>query len=606
MNAIEVCVEKKGEKGGVLRLAEITPGFCHYLRFINEAPLLEVEDKRHWHHYSRIDGKTLPGILEEYSVDKTGRYHSYRIREGLLWSDKVPVTTEDVRYAIEDVLILPELRKYLTNSHNSQIMLPEWEWICWGDKHVAVHITDERRFTLEFSLPCYGFTQMQVRSARWQMLIKPSHYLKQYHYRYQEKEKLAEKMKADGFGDELWDVYYNAIDPPIREAGYFMPERILRIWDYPSLDPWIYEKSSTPERFSLLRNPCFYMKDQDNIQLPYIEKITRERYQSVEELMDIVEKGKCDLAGCFIKCNDKRLISESVRKNYTLLRLKPWQVQQTVFLINLCPEQKWLRAFVQDVRFRQAVSLSINRMRMRDEVFGGEGSPSQIAPEPYRPYYEEKFCSHHLEYDPVSAGGLLDKMGISFRDGKENIRRFPNGEPACLELVYYPVTPMADEAVAFLEDGLKQIGICLKIIRLQNGSEMGDYQVRNRHIFTVWEQPGDDPFIPYQIGGLSDSTPLYWKWYETGGREGVEPIAEVKELYKLRDRLKMAGTEEERCRIGKEIYRLQSDYLWIIGTVSGVRQPILVSRRFITGIKEREDTVYSAFSSVKTWSMGGD
>ncbi len=117
----------------------------------------------------------------------------------------------------------------------------------------------------------------------------------------------------------------------------------------------------------------------------------------------------------------------------------------------------------------------------------------------------------------------------------------------------------------------------------------------------VWEQPGDDPFIPYQIGGLSDSCPLYWRWYETGGEEGVEPVDEVKKLYALRDRLKMAETMEERHRIGKEIYGLQSENLWVIGTVSGVRQPFLVHRRFITGLDEREDTIHSALSSVKNW-----
>lgn len=593
--------EKTAERGGQLRLAEITKGFCHYLRFINEACLLETEDRRYWHHYSRIDGEILPGILEEYTVDSSGRHHAYKIREGLRWSDGEPVTTEDVRYALEDVLLLPELGKYLTNSRNSKIMLPEWEWIYWGDERVRLHIMDEKRFALEFSIPCYGFTQMQVRAARWQMLIKPAHYLKQFHYRYQEREKLEEKMRADGFADKPWDVYYHAIDPPVREAGYFMPERILRIWDYPSLDPWIYEKSSVPEHSVLIRNPYYYEKDKNGAGLPYIERIVRTRYRSREELMEAMLRKECDLAGCFLKCTEKRLSLEAVRKEYALLRLRPWQVQQTVFLINLCPEQEWLRPYVQDFRFRLAVSLSLDRSRMREEVFGGDGIPAQIAPEPYRPYYEEEFAGKYAAYDRGKAEQLLEQMGICFRSSQDKIRCFPNGKPACLELVYYPVTPMADEAVSFLEESLGRIGIRLQVIRLHDGSGMGDYQVRNRHIFMVWEQPGDDPFIPYQIGGLSDSCPLYWRWYETGGEEGVEPVDEVKKLYALRDRLKMAETMEERHRIGKEIYRLQSENLWVIGTVSGVRQPFLVHRRFITGLDEREDTIHSALSSVKNW-----
>lgn len=599
MNGYET---KTDEGGGQLHLAEITPGFCHYLRFINEACLLETEDRRYWHHYSRIDGKILPGILDDYAVDSSGRRHSYRIREGLRWSDGQPVTTEDVRYALEDVLLLPELQKYLTNSRNAKIMLPEWEWIYWGDRPVRLHITDERRFTLEFSIPCYGFTKMQVRSARWQMLIKPAHYLKQFHYRYQEKEKLAEKMRSDGFDGKPWDVYYHAVDPPVREAGYFMPERILRIWEYPSLDPWIYESISTPERSVLSGNPYYYEKDQEGVRLPYIEKIVRQRYRSEEELTDALLRGACGLTGCFLKCTDAGLLPETVRKEYTMLRLRPWQVQQTVFLVNLCPEQEWLRPYVQDLRFRLAVSLSLDRNKMRDEVFGGDGTPAQIAPESYRPYYEEGFCRKHAGYDPGKAENLLEQMGICFPAGNDDVRRFPNGEPACLELVYYPVTPLADEAVSFLEKSLAGIGIKLEIVRLHDGSGMGDYQVRNRHIFMVWEQPGDDPFIPYQIGGLSDSSPLYWRWYETGGEEGVEPVPEIKKLYALRDRLKTVETDEERYRAGREIYRLQSENLWVIGTVAGVRQPFLAHSRFVTGLSEK-DTLHSALSSVKTWRI---
>ncbi|MDO5422118.1 MAG: ABC transporter substrate-binding protein [Eubacteriales bacterium] len=595
---------RDGRAGGTLRLAEMTPGFCHYLRFLNEAPLLETEDPAKWHHYSKTDGKVLPGIFEEFSADESGMRHTFSIRKGLLWSDGEPVTTEDVRYAVEDVLLLPELRKYLTNSENAKIMLPEWEWIHWGNEPVRLQIVDERRFTLIFSAPCYGFARMQVRSARWQMLLKPSHYLKQYHFRYAEREALAEKMRADGFDKESWDVYYHFIDPVIREAGYFVPERVPRIWDYPSLDPWIYDRRSTPEHYLLKRNPHFYQHDREGNRLPYIETVTRDFYPTREELSEAVVRGQCDVSGCFLKLNDPILENREVLERCAKIWLRPWQVQQVVFLINLCPEQAWMRPFVQDFRFRRALSLAIDRERMKEEMFCGDGTPSQIAPEPYRPYYDARFPVRNAEFDPELAGALLDEMGICFREGERDVRYFPNGEEASLELVYYLVTPMADEAVAFLKEGLRNIGIRLTVTRLKNGSEMGAYQVRNRHILTVWEMPGDDPFLPYQIGGLSDPCPLYWRWYETKGAEGVEPIPEVKELYRLREKLKGARTEEERFEAAKGLYELQSENLWVIGTVSGVRQPFLVDKKFVTGIKEGEATLYSALSSGKTWYVG--
>ena len=61
-------------------------------------------------------------------------------------------------------------------------------------------------------------------------------------------------------------------------------------------------------------------------------------------------------------------------------------------------------------------------MRMREEVFGGDGIPAQIAPEPYRPYYEEEFAGKYAAYDRGKAEQLLEQMGICFQDSQDEIR----------------------------------------------------------------------------------------------------------------------------------------------------------------------------------------
>lgn len=596
-------LKDRRRSGGELHLAEMTPGFCHYLRFINETPLLEVPDKRKMHHYTRIEEEIATGVLEGFSVDSTGKRHTFTLREGLQWSDGKIVTTEDVRYALEDVLLNPKFRKYLTNSENAEIMLPEWEWIQWGEKQVVLHVLDKRKFMLEFSSPCFGFVQMQVRSARWQMFIKPSHYLKQFHERYAKKEELLEKMEQNGYKEGQWSEFYYSMDPFVREAGYFVPERIRNIWNYPSLDPWIYEEGSKKEHYILKKNPYFYMFDQEGERLPYLEKITRDYYPTKDLLDKALLTGEYDLSGCFLKRNDSVLEDERILKCYDKFLLAPWQVQQVVFLINLCPADEWIRPYVQDIRFRMALSLALDRRKMKEQIFEGDGEVSQAAPAKYRPYYKEEFKTKNSEYDLCLAGKLLDEMGILYKTKESVVRIFPDGHEAVMEMIYYMVTPMADEAVAFFKESLARIGIRLKVKKLQNGSKMGEYQVRNRHIFTVWEMPGDDPFIPYQIGGLSDPCPLYWKWYETNGEGGEEPIEAVKALYKFRDMLKMAKTQQERNKLAEKIYELQSENIFVLGTVSGVRQPFLLRKGLKAEILENKDTLYSVLSGAKTWYM---
>src|SRR5699024_10527635 len=94
--------------------------------------------------------------------------------------------------------------------------------------------------------------------------------------RYADREALLRKKKEDGFECVPWEEYYHAVDPPIREAGYFVPERVMRIWDYPTLDPWMHTGESSPEHYILIKNPHFFMRDKKGVRLPYIRKIVRD------------------------------------------------------------------------------------------------------------------------------------------------------------------------------------------------------------------------------------------------------------------------------------------------------------------------------------------
>ena len=181
-------------------------------------------------------------------------------------------------------------------------------------------------------------------------------------------------MERDGYAGKPWDAYYHYIDPFIREAGYFVPERIPRIWEYPSLDPWIYEKTAVKEHYVLKRNPYFYMFDQTGERLPYLERLTRDVYSSREELNQALEEDKYDLSGCFLKVNEPLLEKENIKRKFRKIMLRPWQVQQVVFLINLCPGQEWLRPYVQDIRFRRALSLALDREKMRTPCSGERGN----------------------------------------------------------------------------------------------------------------------------------------------------------------------------------------------------------------------------------------
>jgi len=60
--------------------------------------------------------------------------------------------------------------------------------------------------------------------------------------------------------------------------------------------------------------------------------------------------------------------------------------------------------------------------------------------------------------------------------------------------------------------------------------------------------------------------PLFKTWYDTGGKDGVEPPAPWKQIVTLQDEAKSAAPDRQ-AQIAQEIFKLWVDNLYDIGTV---------------------------------------
>jgi len=77
-------------------------------------------------------------------MSEDGLIFKATIREGLKWSDGVPVTTDDVAFKINDVLLNKELNPVAMS------------WLTWGDGTTEFQIIDDRTFGFKFALPDYA------------------------------------------------------------------------------------------------------------------------------------------------------------------------------------------------------------------------------------------------------------------------------------------------------------------------------------------------------------------------------------------------------------------------------------------------------------------
>ena len=76
------------------------------------------------------------------------------------------------------------------------------------------------------------------------------------------------------------------------------------------------------------------------------------------------------------------------------------------------PASRHKAKLLSDKRFRQALSLSIDRREIIASEWSGIGEPAQISPWPSSPYYHEKLQKAFVEYLPERAGRILDQLGL--------------------------------------------------------------------------------------------------------------------------------------------------------------------------------------------------
>ena len=210
-----------------------------------------------------------------------------------------------------------------------------------------------------------------------------------------------------------------------------------------------------------------------------------------------------------------------------------------------------LRDIFRDLRFRQAMSLAINRAEINTVVALGRAIPRQ-ATGPIKPeglFTEDWMGEHYAEYDPDKANALLDEMGLKW-DAEREVRLRPDGQPLELLMEFFRTEGAKARIYQLTADYWGAVGVKV-VLKEIAGSLWGqrvaanEIQVYNFHFDNrgpfgmVWRE------APHYKTGIGR---LWEDWYRTQGAQGEEPSEEVKEVFSL-TRSAHAGSARLR-RIG--------------------------------------------------------
>lgn len=534
-----------GQYGGTLRTAHNSPNFSPDLAQGNfEGPL----------DTAGFDMTTLvPNMVEEFSVNDDNTVFTFRIREGLRWSDGVPVTTEDVRFTYEDVYLNEEIYPLFPTDYRSGGA---------GDgTPMVIEIMDDYEFVVTFDRPYGAF--LTKLSMRWWLgasgFFRPSHYMKQFHIDYATPEELAPYLAEQELEIDEWYNLFSA-----KDIGPWDSTRAEAI-GAPSLYPWIRVPAAS-DIIRMERNPFYFKVDTEGNQLPYIDFLESREVSDIEAITMLVITGEVDFlreAAGLPRMPLYREHSETAGIVATPMRrvLSP-----TNMMINYTFENAAWQEVTADVRFRQALSLAVDREEVLDTVYYGLASlPTLVADEFNR-------------YDPEAAKALLDEMGLDQRD-EEGYRIGPDGETFDILFEIMSAIPETIPATELFVEYLQDIGLRASMREISDALYGQKGGANELQMTTAWLHPGSWPNV------LDDYAPGSWHygrewatWHSTQGQSGVEPPDWVKRAWEIREanNATFPGSPENLA-VGDELTQWVKDYLPFIIVVEEMRHPLITS-----------------------------
>ncbi|MFH1115335.1 MAG: ABC transporter substrate-binding protein [Pseudomonadota bacterium] len=495
------------------------------------------------------DYKIQPNLAEKWDIGEDGRTFTFHLVKGARWSDGEPFSADDIMFCFDDVLF----NKELTSA------IPKW----LAPDGIPPKVTKIDDFTVrfEFAEP-YGLFLEQLACPHAMALVTmPKHYLKQFHKKYADPAKLEELMKERKVSS--WERLFQ--DASSLRHALFVDTKM------PSLCAWITTVPAPAKRFVMERNPYYWKVDTKGNQLPYIDSVVHELQAEAQTILLKAIAGEIDFQGRRLGGMQKSvlLLASLAQGNFKLIPKKSTASVGLLLAPNLNHPDPVMKKILSDPRFRKALSYSINRKEINKIVYRGQGVPRQAAPLKESDFFSESYAKAYTEFAPDKAEVLLDEMGL--KKGPDGKRVRSDGKPLQIALdVMVNVQSWVDSA-EIIASNLQNVGIETEV--KSEARELFRQRTQSAtHDIALW--PGDggmecllEPrwYFPYNTESLN--APMFAKWYQSGGKSGEEPPAEIKELMDAYDQILRTVSKEKQKELFGKIIAANEKNLWVIGLV---------------------------------------
>lgn len=531
---IEPVVEEIGQYGGDWKMAWNGPSDKWGIGMITEEALFR---------FTKEGDKVEPNVAKGFEVNEDSTVFTIHLREGMKWSDGMPFTADDVLFYWEHMLTKETFGKKIYDAYYSVDPVS-------GEKVLAdIKKVDDYTFTVTHKYPSVQFLERVAIDNKW--FFAPAHFHKTILPELVGEEKTLEITKQWGFEDPKQFLV---------ETGYYY-------WLYPqipTLRPWVAKTDPNSDQFILERNPFYWKTDEQGQQLPYIDRIVQTKIQDPSQRLLGTLSGDYNF-GQF-GANDFTVLKENEKKGdfRVILWTQPTWSSEGIQL-NQTTQDPNLRKLFQDIRFREALSIGVNREEVSDIVTNGLADPVQASVPEGVIGYQEGWAQQWAEFNPDRANQLLDEIGLTQRD-RNNFRL--NADGSDLTLTIYEADPNKNTFLELLKKYFEDLGLKTDI-KLVEGGALFDLKYANEvPIHTENISVANVAFRPDTLVPLRIITPWfghYGLYSQSGGTDGVKPEGDVAKILELWNQIKASKSTDEINRLSDEIYKIHRNNQWVIG-----------------------------------------
>ena len=505
----------------------------------------------------------VPNIAKSWEWNDDFTQLTFKLRAGHKWSDGAPFTSADIKFWHDNLHL------------DTNIFETPKDYVTVAGETMTVDTPDDT--TVVFNLPAPKPGLLAHFATHFGQGFQPKHFLGQFHPDINaDADSYAQSLGFENgydaikayFGNSDWtDTPSPMLSKPDLVAG--LPKGAI-----PTLESHIYVRDTTEGRY-LVANPYFHQVDTTGQQLPYIPTQDEVYINDNEVRILKLVNGEIDYKSQSLQLASAPILLENQEKSNYSIYLKP-EITIGAFGFNVTHEDEAKRAVFGDIRFREAMSIAINRDELNEVAYFGQGAPRAYTGfSPLPPGVDESLATYKTEYDPAAANAVLDELGMADTDG-DGVRELPNGDKLVLNL-NFSTQGVPGQMVELVSQYWREVGID-SVVKEVTPDEYRSAQSSNKLDVSMWRkgQPlaivlgNNELWVPPFENYFGNRNAMLWaEWVDSGGSAGVEPEPWAKAMMEDINALQSAEVgSAEATEIAGRMAKAMTENLLFIGTVN--------------------------------------